>query len=137
MITLEQFIKAISYRINSGDQFGWDCYGPNARCIDSISDFYSISIVFDSEDQSVYEATICDYRNSAAYRLINPEFRDAYFREAKRRNTNPNIAWDDIDYIDISDWAFLREIERVTKVKNSDKTLADYISRVLKNEGQQ
>ena len=136
MITLEQFIKAINYRINSGDEFGWDCYGPNARCIDSISDFYSISIVFDGINQSVYEATICDYRNSAAYRLINSEFSDAYFQEAAKRNTNPNIAWDDIDYIDVSDWTFLKEIEVIMKAKNSDKTLADYINRVLKNEGQ-
>lgn len=136
MITLEQFIKAINYRINSGDEFGWDCYGPNARCIDSISDFYSISIVFDGINQSVYEATICDYRNNAAYRLINSEFSDAYFQEAAKRNTNPNIAWDDIDYIDVSDWTFLKEIEVIMKAKNSDKTLADYINRVLKNEGQ-
>lgn len=131
MITLEQFIKTIKYRINSGDKFGWECYGPNARCIDSISDFYSISVVFDSENQQVYESTVCDYRNNAAYRIINPLFQDAYFQEARKRESNPNNAWDDVDYIDVSDWTFLREIEQVINIRSNDKTLGDYINRML------
>ena len=65
------------------------------------------SVVFDTEDQTVYEATVYDYGRSRAYRLINPSYLKKYKKEAKSRKIAWNNAWDSVNYIDLDvdeDW---------------------------------
>ena len=77
MITMQQFMDSVNYRITEGSDFGWQCYGPHAYMLDSWNgeqEGYSFTIIFDTKDQTVYEVQAHDYPNNRAYRMINPDF---------------------------------------------------------------
>ena len=102
---LKDFLELIEYKITDGSAYEWPCY-PNGRYFDSYTGQgtnpqVSACVIFSTVDQTVYEATVCDELNDRCYRWINPDFKDAYYAEAKKRNCNPNTAWDDVDFIDL------------------------------------
>lgn len=103
-LTLRDFMEVVNYRITEGDRYGWTCYGPNAYTMDSWNgdhDGHSLSVVFDTATQTVYEMSACDYKRSRAYRWIHPAYRNAYNNEAKNHNAEMNQAWDDINFVDL------------------------------------
>jgi hypothetical protein len=61
----------------------------------------SFTVVFDKNDQTVYEVQAHDYRHNRAYRMINPEFIDSHNDEAIGRGVSRNQAWDEVDYVDL------------------------------------
>lgn len=104
MITLKDFMETVDYRITEGSDYGWMCYGHNAYTLDSWNgdqDGHSVSIVFDTKTQVVYQISAYDYTNNRAYRLINPDYRDAYKEEADDRGVEANEAWEGVDYVDL------------------------------------
>jgi hypothetical protein len=110
MITLKEWMEVVGYRITEGSDYQWECYGPNAYCLDSWNgdqDGHSFSIYFDNKTQEVYEVQAHDYRNQRAYRLINPDFAKKHKKEAKRREVEFKEAWDNVEYVDLEvddDW---------------------------------
>jgi len=42
-----------------------------------------------------------DYVHNRAYRMINEDFQKKAKKEARKRDVNRNMAWDDVDYVDI------------------------------------
>ena len=101
---LKQWLEAIDYAITEGSDYGWRCYGDRAYSLDSWNgeqNGHSFSVVFDREDQTVYEMTAYDYANDRAYRWINPLNRDLLFAEAKERNTDVKEAWEGVNYVDL------------------------------------
>jgi hypothetical protein len=111
MITVKQWMETVDYRITEGTAYGWQCYGPNAYCLDSWDgdqDGHSLSITFDQKTQTVYEVQIHDYHNQRAYRMINPDYQAAHRAEADSRTVyNISEAWEDVDYVDLEvddDW---------------------------------
>ena len=126
MITIKNFVEAINFKISSGSSYGWECFGPDARWLDTEDKEYSASIVFDTVNQTVYLAEVCDYVNNRAYRMINPAYTSMYTDEANKRGINDNQAWDDIKYIDldvVDDW-----LEKCTAIVNKK---FDYDDRVM------
>lgn len=114
MITIKDFMEVCNYRITEGSDYMWQCYGHKAYSLDSWNgeqDGHTVSIVFDTETQVVYEALVYDYRNERAYRMINPDFRAAHKAECEDRDIKDE-AWqrDDgssVRYIDLEvedDW---------------------------------
>lgn len=145
MISLKDFFETTEYKITDSDEFQWSCYGSNARVIDSAdksgyTDGWSASAVFDTETQEVYEASVYDYKNKRAYRLIHPDYVKAYEEEAKYRGVNGQQAWDDIEYIDLdvdSDWlekaaAIVASEEYDTSVVVSIDIDADTLFKLMK-----
>jgi hypothetical protein len=112
MISLEQYMQTVGYRITEGSAYGWQCYGSNAYSISAWNGIngsggWSANIVFDTVDQTVYEVDVCDYTHSRAYRLINPDYSEHYLAEAQRRDVAADEAWDDVNYVDLEtgqDW---------------------------------
>lgn len=103
MITIRDFMETVNYRITEGSDYTWPCYGDSAYSLDSWDgdndEGYSVSIVFDLKNQTVYEMTACDYKNRRAYRWINPDYRTAHEKYGKDRHSEyMNQAWDDVDY---------------------------------------
>jgi hypothetical protein len=99
-----QWVDAVNYRITSGGEYGWDCFGPNAQIIDADHaagpSVASASIIFDTITQDVYQATVCDIVANRAYRWTDPDYDQAYQDEVKLRHIN-DVAWDDVKYIDL------------------------------------
>lgn len=99
MITIKQFMEIVNYRITEGSDYGWNCYGSKAYCLDSYSgdiDGHTVGIVFDTWTQVVYEAVAYDYKNGRAYRMINPDFKTAHAAEYKDRDII-DMAWEQDD----------------------------------------
>ena len=106
MITMKEWMELVDYKITEGGDYGWQCYGPNAYCLDSWNGVhgkggYSFSIVFSTKTQKVYEVTMCDYTNDRAYRMIAEDKQKKHIKEATELGVNLNQAWDDVDYVDL------------------------------------
>ena len=86
MILLKNYLEAIEYKITDGTDYGWQCYGSNARYLDSYKeDQYSVGAIFDSQDQFVYAIELWDYQNNREYRWQHPNYKQAFLNEAKER----------------------------------------------------
>lgn len=124
MITLKQFLELISYKITESTEFQWECYGNNARSIDSWDgnqNGHSLSIIFDTMDQTVYEVQAHDYKNNRAYRVINPDFVNALAEETLDRGCNIDEAWDNVDYVNLDlDEDFLEKAWAIIAGKDYD-----------------
>jgi len=136
MITLKQWMEAANYKISEGSDYGWECFGPNAHRLDAWDGDHNgvnTSIVFDTENQTVYEATVYDYASPRAYRLINPAYVKKYKKEAKRRGIAWSNAWDDVDYIDLDvdeDW--LEKAQAIMSGKEYDERVQ--VPLILEND---
>lgn len=105
MITLKEWMEIVDYKITEGSNYCWQCYGHNAYMLDSWSgeqDGHSFTIIFDTNDQTVYEVQAHDYLHQRAYRLINPDYEKKLRKEAKKRDVDKDQAWDDVTYTDLS-----------------------------------
>lgn len=105
MITLKEYLEAVNFQITGGSEYQWDCYGDNARYLDSTDNeslgTYSINAIFDSVDQTVYAVELWDYVNNREYRWIHPNYKDRHNDEAKSRDIDIKESLDDRDYIEI------------------------------------
>lgn len=84
MSVLLDIITRLGGRIEGGDAYGWDCFGPNARMLD----FPNVGVIFDSETQEVYsvDAWPNNYDDEAKTVMwVTPEYEVAYREEAKKR----------------------------------------------------
>lgn len=106
MITLKEYFELIEYKINEGSRYVRDCYGSDAYMISEWNGIngageFSFNCVFDTKNQTVYEVEVCDYTNTRAYRMINPDFKSAHDDEAKIRGEYTNQAWDDVYFVNL------------------------------------
>lgn len=108
-----RYLESIDHQITSGAKYEWSCY-PNARFIDSETDFVHASAVADARTGTIYEArfNLANYLGSE-YRWMNPDWRDAHDQEAISRNidlersedSQPLVELDNLD--DLLDKLFL------------------------------
>ncbi len=106
MLTVKEWMELVDYRITEGDIYGWQCFGPDAYSLSSWNgdhDGYSFNIVFDTKTQAVYTVEVCDYGRSRAYRIINPDHKNAHDDESENRGVNKKEAWDEVDFVDLED----------------------------------
>lgn len=126
MISMQDYLEAIDYRITEGGDYGWNCYGDHAHQLSAWNGVHgnggwSANIVFDTKTQVVYEAEVCDYTNERAYRLINPDYKPAHDAEAGSRGELGNQAWDDVDYVDLDvEDDFLEKLEAIINGEDYD-----------------
>jgi hypothetical protein len=102
---LEDLNETFDHRISGGDYYLWHCY-PNARFLEYKSNYADVSAIFNTETQEVYEVHVSVDINTwdpdiRPYRWLNPEFKDAHDTEAKNRDIDPTVAWDDVKWIDL------------------------------------
>jgi hypothetical protein len=77
------------YRIREATEFGWHCYGPNARAIDFSLDYRLdadvVSAVFDTVTLRVYEMDVFaeNAKGRVYYRWIDPDYIHAYRKETE------------------------------------------------------
>lgn len=128
MITLKDFMEAVDYRITEGSNYQWQCFGSNAYCLDSWNgdlEGHTVSIIFDTKDQTVYQAMAYDYARKRAYRMTNPDFKEDFDAECQDRDIL-DIAWEDdegnpIKYIDLEvEDDFLEKVHSIVNEEDYD-----------------
>ena len=85
MISIEEFMNAVNYRITEGSEYLWGCFGNQPYRIESESDEFTISLVFNPETLFVFEMEVWDYVNQRAYRWVSPQFIKSLKKESKNR----------------------------------------------------
>ena len=119
MITMRDFMETVSHRVTEGSDYLWQCYGDKAYRLDSWNgdhSGHSLSIVFDTVNQTVYEVSAYDYQRNRAYRRINPDFLAAHSSESKERGVEADQAWDEVRYVDLeSDEDFLNKAQAIVQ----------------------
>ena len=125
MITLKEYLDLIDYKITGGTEYAWHSFGENARFLDcdlnSNASNAETSIIFDSRNQTVYMAELYDYVNDVAYRLINPEYIDAYKKEAEEKNSDIVFVFDDVRWVDCVDKEEFADKLFVVKLRETQK----------------
>lgn len=104
MITIKDFMECVDYRITEGSDFLWQCFGPNAHSLDCWNgehDGYSIGIVFDTKNTTVYKFEAHDYAKGNSYRWVHPDWREIHNKEAKNKDVDITEAYDDVKFVDI------------------------------------
>ena len=104
MLTVKEWMELVDYRITEGDNYCWQCFGDNAYSLSSWNgdhDGWSFNIVFDSHTQTVYTVEVCDYARNRAYRVINPDYKQAHDDEAQERDVSAKEAWDECEFVDL------------------------------------
>lgn len=106
MITLNDFMEAIQYKVTDGSEFMWTCYGPNARSLDhwngeTGSAGRTVSIVFDTKTQFVYQMEAWDQSTDAVYRWIHPAYIEGVAAEAKSRGVDFEESFDGNKFTDL------------------------------------
>jgi len=106
MITIKEFLESIDYKMSTSDDYLWLCYGENARGMDYWNNEHgdngvSISCIFDTQTQVIYEMQAWDGPNEREYRWINPDYKNIHLAEAINRNIDPDVSYDDKKFIDI------------------------------------
>jgi hypothetical protein len=103
-MNLREVNDITQHHIVSGSEYLWSCY-PDPHTLDYCNDFASLSVVFNKKTQEIYEANVCfetgPLKDARPYRWLNPDYKDAYFKECKKRGIKKSIAWDDVKYIDL------------------------------------
>ena len=102
---LNEVNEALDHKITSGSDYQWNCY-PDGRYLDYESDFAHVSVLYSTIDQTIYQAEIhvkCEAwdEDKSPYRWLNPDYKDAFYKESKKRKVDPDIAWDDVKWIDL------------------------------------
>ena len=101
---LLEVIQACHGRVSGGDPYLWSCYGENAQFMefrDSDGKGYA-HCIFDTNSYDVYEIHAEVPQQDLAYRWLAPKTKQAMLNEAKQRNVDPAMAWDDVKYIELS-----------------------------------
>jgi hypothetical protein len=104
MLTVKEWMELVEYRITEGDSYGWSCFGDKAFSLSAWNgdqDGWSMNMVFDTQDQTVYTVEVCDYARNRAYRMINPDYKIVHDAEALSRGVDYKEAWDDVNYVDL------------------------------------
>lgn len=126
-ITIKDFFDAVNFQISECFKYGWNCYGPNSYSIGwqekRNSNWASAGLIYDSENQQVYELSVWDETNNKVYRWINPKFINKVKKEYKERslnykNLNYKIAIDNIMYEDLSPARILNRLKKLKEDKN-------------------
>jgi hypothetical protein len=111
---LLDMMNAAGGRCSGGDEFMWSCFGENANYMEfrDVDGNGCSHCVFDTKTYRVYQVhvevpLISNEAESPvqAFQWIDPEFSQGHIDESNSRGVDPDVAWDDVRYINIDDEA--------------------------------
>jgi hypothetical protein len=105
MITVKDFLEVIDYKITEGSEYLWDCYGINVHRLEhqgeNIHTGNTVSCIFDTKNQMIYELQAWDNSNDRIYRWIHPDYIKAHEKCCEEHNVDMKNALDNINFIDL------------------------------------
>lgn len=130
MITVKDFMECTQHKISETAEFTWACYGNHAQHMDywngkHDTTGHSISIVYDTVTQVVYEMEAWDYGREREYRWTNPDYAGLAKKESKSRGVKYKKSCDGRRYIDLDVAADM--LEKATAIAAGE----EYDDRVM------
>lgn len=116
--------EALDHAITGGSEYQWACY-PDARYLDYETQNGHASVIFNTNTQEIYEASVEVKEDDARpYRWLNVSSRQSMFDEADARGVDKEIAWDDVKWIDLeTEEDFLDKAAAILSGKEFDKRI--------------
>jgi hypothetical protein len=97
---LEQILEVTNYAVSGGGEYLWQCY-PDAHIMDFDFENATVGVVFSTKNQEVYEVSACTNEDTRyMYRWLNPDFKEAMFKESDSRGIDQVYAMDEIKWMD-------------------------------------
>lgn len=111
-MNIDKFLEVVDYRINGGSQYLWECFGQDAWVYDIWDTFtgYSVDVTFDTKSKIIYKI---ESAYDKCYVWYNPDFFEAYKEEAKKRNFDVTIAWDNVKNTEVSFDEIIEKCEKI------------------------
>jgi len=83
-----EYLKLIGYRIGDCSDFGWECFGPNTKFIESnmINDNYYTNCIYNPASEEIFHITFTDCITHKMYEWIHPDYIQKYDDEFKQNN---------------------------------------------------
>jgi hypothetical protein len=103
MIYLNDFFNLVNFKITGGSEYLWNCFGNNARFLDSEQENQDTSCIFDAQTQELYVlhfSHMVKEDTFEAYRWINPKYKEKYIEEHNQRNIDYTLFVDETPYND-------------------------------------
>lgn len=114
MITLKQYLEAVDYQITDSDS-NYLTHVMNLDYWDGKENGVAASVCYDTENQQVIYATVCDYSKNKAYRLssnLAPEY------------DSDEYAYDEVKWIVLeTDNDFLTKLKAIVNYQPYDTTI--------------
>ena len=119
---LKDWMDIVQYKITEAYEFQWNCYGPNAHGIESWNydqKGYSVDVIFDRKNQTVYECRTHDYDANTAFRWTHPDHIQARVEEAEKRDIDDVEAFEGVGYTDLDENAWVAKTYDIVEKFNS------------------
>jgi hypothetical protein len=98
-----EVVTAANGLVKGGADYGWQCFGPNAKYIDIGNDQIGqvASVIFDSDDGTVYAVELFYPADRRAWRWVDDRYYDAFIETCFQNDINPRFAYESVQYEDI------------------------------------
>ncbi len=128
-MNLKQILDAADYRMAGGEPYQWNCYGDYSHYLDiaDVDGNVVANAIYDCLTQEIYEAVVSYYGDtdlqSVCYRwTASPEYVRRRQDEAKSRNVDDTVAWDEIKYTDLeTEEDFLEKLTAILNHEDFDR----------------
>lgn len=124
-MNLMEVVSAANGRVKGAADYTWDCFGDTARYLD-IGDEETgqqASVIFDTDDGTVYAVEIFLPQASAAFRWIDDRYADLFIKECMMNNVDHTVAFENVKFQDISSTEALVVLDELTR--NDDQELTE------------
>ena len=97
-MNLLEVLASANGQIKGSTEYVWDCFGPNAMYLDIGNSKlgHLASIIFDSDDGTVYALEMFLPQERRAWRWIDERFEQLYLDACVENGVNPRVAYDTV-----------------------------------------
>lgn len=112
-----EVISAANGRVKGAADYTWECFGDNARYLDIGNDEtgQQASVIFDTDDGTVYAMEIFLPKGAAAFRWLDDRYADLFFKECSEKNVDSMTAFDNVKFQNITNTEALMVLDEITK----------------------
>lgn len=97
-MNLLEVLASANGQVKGSADYVWNCFGPDAMYLDiGNKDLgHLASVIFDSDDGTVYALEMFLPQERRAWRWIDERFEDLYLEECQSNAVNPRVAYDTV-----------------------------------------
>lgn len=119
-MNLLEILTSANGKVKGSAEYVWDCFGADAMYLDIGTDElgHLASVIFDSDDGTVYAVEMFLPQERKAWRWIDERFQDLYLEACQDNGVNPRIAFDTVLFEEIHPAELLAMLNELTADPN-------------------
>jgi hypothetical protein len=119
-MNLLEVLASANGKVKGAAEYVWDCFGADAMYLDiGTEDLgHLASVIFDSDDGTVYAVEMFLPQERRAWRWIDERFQDLYLEACQANGVNPRVAFDTVLFETITPVELLTVLNELTADPN-------------------